>query len=258
MARLIWAVSDDLTHDDFLGGRLRIWQPRKGYRAGVDPVILAASVAAKPGQSVLELGCGVGVASLCLSTRVSNIKVTGVELQPEYAELAQRNGKDNGLPFDVVTADLRNLPGTLRQQRFDHVIMNPPYFDRAAGTSSDDAGKDIAFGGDTPLQAWLDIGARRVGPRGYLTLIQRMERLPEVLAGLQGRLGAFVVRPIAGRPNRAPELFLLQARQEGKTAFRMAPTQIMHEGDSHKGDQESYRAEVAAALRNGAELPILP
>ncbi len=259
MARLTWAVTDDdLTQNDFLGGKIRIWQPRKGYRAGVDPVILAASVPAKSGQTVLELGCGVGVAALCLAARVPGLHVTGVELQDSYAFLARRNAAENALPLEVVTADLQALPPDLRQRRFDHVIMNPPYFDRTAGTASEDAGKDIAFGGETPLRVWLDIGARRVGPRGYLTLIQRMERLPEVLAGLEGRLGAIIVRPIAGRAGRAPELFVLQARQEGKTPFRLAPTLIMHEGARHAGDQESYRPEVAQALRNGAELPILP
>lgn len=257
MARLIWDVTDDLTQDDFLGGKIKVWQPRKGYRAGVDPVILAASVPAKAGQTVLELGCGVGVASLCLAFRVSGLKLTGVEVQPDYARLAKRNGAENNFPFEVITADLRALPADLRQRRFDHVIMNPPYFNRTAGTASDDAGKDIAFGGDTPLHDWIDVAARRVGPRGYLTVIQRMERLPEVLEALTGRLGSFILRPIAGRTARAPELFLLQARQEGKTPFRMAPALIMHEGDSHAGDQESYTPAVSAALRSGAELPIL-
>lgn len=251
-------MTDDLTQDDFLGGLLRVWQPRKGYRAGVDPVILAASVAAKQGQTVLELGCGVGVASLCLAARVPDVRITGVELQPSYADLARRNAYENKAPLDVVTADLRHLPADLRQKRFDHVIMNPPYFDRAAGTAATDQGRDIALGGGTALADWLDIGARRVGPQGYLTLIQRMERLPEVLAALDGRLGSLVVRPISGRAGRAPELFLLQARQEGRAAFRMAPTLVMHEGSSHAGDQESYTAAVTAVLRHGAELPILP
>ncbi|MEJ8561739.1 methyltransferase [Yoonia sp. GPGPB17] len=251
-------MTEDLTQDDFLGGKIAIWQPRKGYRAGVDPVILAASVAAKPKQSILELGCGVGVASLCLAARVPDLEITGVEVQADYAKLARRNGQENALPFDVITADLRDLPTGLRQRRFDHVIMNPPYFDRDAGTASDDSGKDIALGGDTPLQDWLAVGAKRVGPRGYMALIQRMERLPDVLRALEGRLGAIVVRPISGRGGRAPELFLLQARQEGRTPFRMAPALIMHKGDSHAGDQESYRPDVGRALRSGAELPIWP
>ena len=122
----IWAVNSDLTCDDFLGGKLRVYQPRKGYRAGVDPVLLAASIPAQSGQTVLELGCGVGVASLCLSTRVSGLTVTGVELQKDYADLAAQNATENGASFDVVNADLRHLPADLRQKRFDHVIMNPP------------------------------------------------------------------------------------------------------------------------------------
>jgi tRNA1(Val) A37 N6-methylase TrmN6 len=257
MVRSTLAASDDLTCDDFLGGKLRIWQPRIGYRAGVDPVILAASVPAKSGDTILELGCGVGVAALCIAARVQDVQITGVEVQVDYAALAQRNALKNNMAFDVITADLRDLPADLRQKRFSHVIMNPPYFDRSAGTPSTDAGRDIAFGGDTPLSDWITTGAKRVGPRGYLTIIQRMERLPEVLSALEGRLGAIIVRPIAGRAARAPELFILQARQEGRAAFRMAPALVTHEGDSHGGDQESYMAEVSEALRNGEELPIL-
>lgn len=256
--RSILDDSDDLTCDDFLGGKLRIWQPRVGYRAGVDPVILAASIPAKSGEAILELGCGVGVASLCIAARVPDVRLTGVEVQPDYAALAQRNASENKIAFDVITADLRDLPADLRQKRFAHVIMNPPYFDRSAGTSATDAGRDIAFGGDTPLSDWITVGAKRVGPRGYLTVIQRMERLPEVLSALEGRLGAVIVRPIAGRLARAPELFILQARQEGRAGFRMARTLVMHEGESHAGDRDSYTAEVSTALRNGAELPILP
>lgn len=177
-------------------------------------------------------------------------------MQADYAALAQRNGIENNLPLEIVTSDLRALPASLRQRRFDHVIMNPPYFDRSAGTAAFDHGRNIALGGDTPLRDWLEVGARRVGPRGYLTLIQRVARLPEVLEALQGRLGALIVRPIAGRADKAPEHFLLQARQEGRAAFRMAPTLIMHEGVAHLADQDSYTPAVSDVLRKGAELPI--
>lgn len=249
-------MTDAISCDDFLGGKLRVFQPRIGYRAGVDPVLLAASVPAKPGDPILELGCGVGVASLCLAARVPGLQIIGVEVQPVYASLAERNARKNDADFTVFQSDLRQLPPDIRQRRFAHVIMNPPYFDRSTGTSATDAGRDLALGGDTPLADWLQIGTKRVGPRGYLTLIQRIERLPETLATLEGRLGSIIVKPIAGRINKAPELFLLQARQEGRAAFRMAPTLIMHEGTAHEGDKESYTAAVGAVLRNGAELPI--
>lgn len=246
----------DPTHDAFLGGRLRLWQPRKGYRAGVDPVLLAAAVPAAPGDTVLDLGCGVGAAALCLSTRVTDLRVTGVEVQPDYATLARRNAAENGLSFDVLNADLRRLPAPVRQMQFSHVIMNPPYLDRTTGPAASDTGRDLAFSGDTPLSDWIDIGIRRLAPKGHLTLIQRMDRLPDVVSALQDRLGSMVLRPIAARAGRAPDRFLLRGIQAGRAAFVMAPPLIMHEGASHQEDAESYTREVRAILRDGAKLDI--
>lgn len=245
----------ELTQDDFLGGQLSLWQPARGYRAGVDPVLLAASVPAVPGQSVLELGAGVGTAILCLGRRVAGLTLHAVELQSDYAKLASRNAADNQIEMDVHTADLTSLPSDLRQLQFDHVLMNPPYFDRTRTTPSDDPGRDIAFGGDTPLETWIDVAARRLGPKGGLSLIQRMERLPEVLAALQGRLGSVEVLPLAPRVGRRADLFLLRARKRGRAAFVLHPPLVLHEGDKHERDGESYRPEIMKVLRNGAALP---
>ncbi len=101
---------DDLTDDGVLGGRLMILQPRRGYRAATDPVLLAAAVPAKAGQSVLELGCGAGVASLCLGRRVPGLSLAGLELQPAYAALARANAMRNTLPLEVHDGDLADLP----------------------------------------------------------------------------------------------------------------------------------------------------
>jgi tRNA1(Val) A37 N6-methylase TrmN6 len=187
---------------------------------------------------------------------MSGVSVTGVEVQPEYADLARRNALENKADIAVVEADLAAMPDDLRQRQFSFVIMNPPYFDRRNGTGAADAGRDIALGGSTPLVTWLDVGIRRIAARGYLVLIQRMERLPEVLDGIGGRLGSIVVCPIAGRAGKPPELFLLKARQDGRAPFRMASPLIMHEGDTHQGDRESYAQAVREVLRNGAALRI--
>ena len=245
-----------LSRDAFLGGRLQVWQPRRGYRAGIDPVLLAAAVPAVPGQSVLELGCGGAVASLCLGARVPGLRLHGVEIQDDYAALARRNASENGTLITVTTADLRALPDALRMQSFDHVIMNPPYFDRDTGTGSDDPGRDVALGGETALADWLDIAARRLGPKGVLTLIQRVARLPEVLAGLGGRLGSVIVLPLAPRTGAAAELFILQARKSGRTPFRLAPQLVLHEGIEHDRDGVNYSSLVTGILRNGAALPL--
>lgn len=246
----------DLSCDNFLNGKVRVWQPINGYRAGVDPVLLAAAVPAKSGQTVLELGCGVGTASLCLSARVPELSITGVELQPEYAELACKNAAENKAPLDVITADLRALPADLRNQQFDHVIMNPPYYDRTASTAATDLGRDTALGGNTPLADWVTIGAKRLAPKGYFTLIQRIDRLPEVLTAVQTCLGSIIVQPIAARNGRNAGLFIVQARKNGRAAFQLAAPFVMHVGESHTADGESYTSKATAILRDGAELSI--
>lgn len=250
---LIWD-DEALTRDAFLGGLVQIWQPRRGYRAGIDPVLLAAAVPAVAGQTVLELGCGVGVAALCLSARVPGLRLQGVEIQDDYAALARRNALENTAPLTVTLADLRALPDELRMQSFDHVIMNPPYFDRTVGTASDDPGRDIALGGDTALADWLDVAARRLGPKGVLTLIQRMDRLPEVLGGVQGRLGSIVVLPLAARDGVSAEMFILQARKSGRAPFRFAPQLLLHNGIELTRDGKKYSPIVTEILRNGAAL----
>ncbi|MCF6234458.1 MAG: methyltransferase [Rhodobacteraceae bacterium] len=244
----------NLTNNDFLGGRLRLWQPRDGYRAGIDPVLLAACVPAFSGQSVLELGCGAGAAILCLATRVSGLALSGVEVQPEYANLANRNAVENNIALDVVTADLTDLPLKLRQISFDHIIANPPYFRNGAHTRARDAGRAKALGEETPLKVWVETAARRLAPKGHLHLIQRIERLPELLAACTGRLGSLEVLPFAARPGRASGLFILRARKGGRAGFRMHAATILHAGATHGDEPNGYTADINKILRNGSGL----
>lgn len=241
-----------LTQDALIGGRLRLWQPRAGYRAATDPVLLAAAVMARPGQSVLELGCGVGAALLALGLRVPDLALTGVERQPDYAELARRNAALNGLNPMIVTADLTALPAELKQP-FDQVLMNPPYFDPAAPGATD-PGRDAAQREDTPLAAWLAAGLARLAPGGWLTVIHRAERLPDLLAGLGGRAGAVAVRPLAPRADRAAGRVILRARKGARGPFRLLAPLILHEGPAHLADKDDFSAAARAILRDGAPL----
>ncbi len=246
--------ADDLTKDLFLNGALEILQPKAGYRAGVDPVLLAASVPAQAGDSVLELGCGAGVASLCLAARVFGVGLTSVELQENYADLARRNAGANGFEVAVHHADLRSLPPDVLQASFDHVIANPPYYLRSHGTAAQDAGREVALGGDTPLADWINVATRRLKPKGYLTIIQDAERLPALLAAIDGRLGSIKVLPLAPRIGRPAHLVILQARKGGRAAFRLLAPTVMHEGVAHDGDRESYTTLIRAVLRDGSAL----
>jgi len=250
-----------LTEDAFLGGRLRLLQPARGFRSGMDAILLAASVPARPGEAVLELGCGAGAAILALGLRVPGLALTGLEVQPAYAALARENARAAGLGLEVIEGDAGRPPPALGARAFGQVLMNPPFFDRAAGTRAQDAGRDLAHGGGgagceagAPLAAWLALGARRLAPGGTLTLIQRVARLPEVLAGLPPTMGSVEVLPLAPRRGRAPATLLLRARKGGRAPFRLRPALAVHEGPAHR-DGEDLAPALRAALRDGAAVP---
>jgi tRNA1(Val) A37 N6-methylase TrmN6 len=243
-----------LTRDAFLGGQVWAWQPEKGYRAATDPVFLAASVPARAGQSVLELGCGVGVASLCLSARVTGLALTGVELQTNYAALARRNAAANGADMTVTEADLRALPAALRDKSFDHVIANPPYY-AASSPAAQNRGRDRALREDTPLADWLEVGLRRLREGGYLSVIHLTDRLPDILAALQGRASAIAL-PLAARAGRPARRIIVQARKGRRSPFMLLPPLVIHQGDSHPGDGEYFTDAVRHITRDMGALDL--
>lgn len=242
-----------LTRDAFLCGKLQLWQPRDGYRAATDPVLLAAACPALPGQSVLDLGCGVGAAAMCLARRVPDLRLAGLELQAEYAALARRNAIENGITLQVEEGNLLDMPRPLRIN-FDHVIANPPYYPRG-GTPSPNPGRATALQiAETPLAAWVEAAGRRLAPGGWLTLICGADGLPEVLAAMAGKLGTAAVLPLAPRDGRPALRILIRARKTGRGAFRLLAPFVIHRGPAHDGDRESYTPRASEILRNGGSL----
>ncbi len=242
----------DLSNDAFLCGKFRLWQPIKGYRAATDPVLLAAACAAKSGQSVLDLGCGVGAASFCLGTRVPGLRQFGLELQSDYAALARRNADEAGIPLTVVEGDIQTIPAALRID-FDHVIANPPYYARGS-TPSPIAGRATAMQVDAPLEMWVAAASRRLSPGGWLTLICGADGLPAVLSAMGSKLGSASVLPLTPRDGHPALRVILRARKGGRAAFRLLSPLVIHQGPAHAGDRESYTGQANAVLRDGDSL----
>ena len=181
---------NEFTKDSFLGGGIRIWQPKKGYRAGIDPILLAASVNVSAGQKVLDLGCGVGTASFAIGYRVKNVELYGIEIQKVFADLADLNSKENGIEFQVECADISKLSSNITSKNFDHVIANPPYFDRKSSVRGINISKEKSFGDTRPISEWLKVAAKRAKPKGFVHFIVRSDRLIEIFTNMPNSLGS--------------------------------------------------------------------
>lgn len=240
---------DALTDDAFLGGRLHLWQPRRGYRAATDPVLLAACCPAKTGQSVLDLGCGAGAASLCLGVRVPGLALSGLELQPAYADLARRNAARAGVALTVVEGSVLEMPKLLRLD-FDHVITNPPYYP-PVGTPAADPGRNLALREEVSLADWIAAAKRRVAPLGWLTLIVRADRMGDALAGLGTQMGSVAIQPFAARDGREAGRVVIRARKGGRAALRLLAPFVLHDGADHPGDRDNHSPQAEDVFRRG-------
>lgn len=237
------------TEDLFLGGSVRLRQPASGYRAAVDPVMLAAAVDARPDQWVFEAGAGHGTAAICLARRVPGCRVAGIELQPALARLANDNARLNGLAaqVDVMVGDLGRPPPRVAPGGFDHVMANPPHLDAARSDPPPDGAKAFSrVEGNLGLGEWIDFMLRMAKPGGTLTLLHRADRLDEILHLLCRRAGGIVVFPLWPKRGRAAKRVVVRARKGSRAPTVVAAGMIVHEDD---GD---FTPEADAVLRGGA------
>jgi tRNA1Val (adenine37-N6)-methyltransferase len=245
---------EDTREDRLLGGRVRLIQPLRGYRAATDPVLLAAAISARPGERVLDLGCGAGAAVFCLAARVPGLELHGLEIQPAYLALAEENARLNGVAITLHAGDVAAPPRALRQLAFDQVMLNPPYHAGSA-VASPVPGRDMAHReGGASLGDWIAAALARLKSRGWLTVIHRAERAPELLRLLDGPAGAIALKPLVPRAGRDAGRVIIRARKGAKAAFRLLPPLVLHAGSAHLRDEDDFSPEAAAILRDAAAL----
>ncbi len=238
------------TDGALLDGRLSYRQFRHGYRSGIEPVLLAAGVPARPGQRVLEAGCGAGAALMCLCTRVDGLEGVGVEADPATAALARHNWDANGLDRLVLhRAPLGEIPDGVG--RFDHAMANPPWH-RADATASPLRRRDLARRARPGLLAeWIAGLAALLRPGGTLTLILpagQQARAGGLMCGTGG-LGEVTLLPFWPKPERAAKIVLMQGRRGSRGDSVVLPGLVLHQ------DGGRFTEAAERILRQGLALP---
>jgi tRNA1(Val) A37 N6-methylase TrmN6 len=244
---------NSLTEDAFLGGRLRILQPERGYRAGIDAVFLAAAIPANGGETIFEAGIGAGAAALCLISRTPAIHVTGMEVAARYAMMCEENAKRNGFGHllkvihgdvkEALRKDLAHLP---QHGTFAHAYANPPYFEDGKVTASPSLLKAQAhsFGPDD-LEVWIKVMSLMVSLRGTVTLIHRAESLGKILGAMDEKFGDIRVAPLYAREGTAASRVIVQGVKGSKAPMQLLPGLVLH------GEGNSFTPDADAVLREG-------
>jgi tRNA1(Val) A37 N6-methylase TrmN6 len=217
----------ETTEDAFLGGQLRLRQPKSGHRAGHDAMLLAAATSVHPGDRVVDFGAGVGAAGLAVAKRIAGIEMVLLEIDDALATLARGNAAANGIEAEVIAMDIASSADVfaaagLSPDSVDAVLMNPPFNDAARHRSSPDKSRETAHVAEaTTLEGWTHAARRILKSGGVLTLIWRADALAEVLAALDRGFGSLAILPVHGDPIAPAIRVLIRAIKGGR-----APTQI--------------------------------
>jgi tRNA1(Val) A37 N6-methylase TrmN6 len=242
---------DAISENAVLAGRVRLLQPERGYRAGVDAALLAAACDAGPGARVLEAGCGVGAALLAAAARRPEARFTGVERDPAAAALARRNVALNGLSerVEILEGDVAAGFRALGLAPFDAAMANPPYFDDPAALRAPAPQRRGAWIADDGLGAWAGFLLKAVRVGGSLTVVHRAERLGDLLGLLAPKAGSFQIRPVHPFADVPAKRVLVRAVKTGKAPLRLLPPLVLHARDGAK-----HTPEAEAILRGEAAL----
>jgi tRNA1(Val) A37 N6-methylase TrmN6 len=237
----------ETTEDAWLGGRLHLLQPKRGYRVAIDAALLAAATPLASGQKALELGAGVGAASLALAVRVADAQVDGVELQLAFAALAEENIQLNDLGTRVrcLQGDVLNLP--VAAGAYNQVLMNPPYLAEGGNDAGMDAAKRIAtIEGPARLDDWIRAAALALKPGGGLTIIHRADRLADILSSASAYgFGGITLYPLWPKAGEQAGRIIVHGRKGKGGRLIVSPGLVLHRPDG------SYTPEADAALRGG-------
>jgi tRNA1(Val) A37 N6-methylase TrmN6 len=242
-------LQGDLTEGHLLGGRVRYAQPRRGFRSGLEPVLLAAAIPARSGERVLEGGSGAGATLLCLAARVTAVQGLGIEQDPVAVAAARRNAASNGWPtLEFRHGDLGSLAAV---HDFDHACANPPYYSGAGTPSPDPLRRAAKAAGPETLRDWASVLGRSLRQRGTLTFILSAAVLPAAL----GAFAAAGCPPTAALPfwpkhGQPAHLLLVRGVKGSRAPFRLLPGKVLHTADG------GFTEEAQAILRDGTTLEL--
>jgi tRNA1(Val) A37 N6-methylase TrmN6 len=234
----------DITEDAFLGGRLRLRQPRRGHRAGHDAILLAAATDAKPGQCVVEFGAGAGAAGLALAARVGIIDLTLIDQDERLVALASESAALNRIACRTVALDVEAKAETfsaagLAPDSADCVLMNPPFNDPARHQPSPDTRRRTAHEAhSTTLDIWVHAARRLLKPGGALTLIWRSDGLSDVLAALGRGFGGIAVLPVHPKSDAPAIRVLLRAVKGSAAPLALLPAFVLN-GEAGRATEQA-------------------
>jgi tRNA1Val (adenine37-N6)-methyltransferase len=218
--------------DDLQNG-FHIIQSEKGFRYGIDAVLLSGYAVVRPGERVLDMGTGTGILPILLAAKTEGRAFTGLEIQEESADMARRSVAFNGLEdrIRIVAGDIKEAGTVFGPASFDVVVSNPPYMTGSHGLVNPEKARAIARHEVLcTLEDLVRETARVLTDRGRFYLVHRPFRLAEILYVLKNfRLEPKRMRLVYPYADKEPNMVLLEACKGGNPRIQVEKPLIVYE-----------------------------
>lgn len=230
------------TIDAFHQGGFHLVQPGTGgHRAGMDAMLLAATVPGTATGSLVDLGAGAGAAGLAVANRVRGVDVVLVERAPAMAECARKTlalvqnahlaPRVRIVEADATLRGKERIAAGLADRAHDHVIMNPPFNSGRDRTTPDPLRAEAhAMQSADLFELWLRTAGAILKPGGQVSLIARPESLASILAGLDRRFGGIEITPVCPRQADDAIRILVTAIKGSRARLILRDRIVIHEG----------------------------
>ncbi len=241
----------EVTKNNILNGFINLYQPKKGFRVGIDSILLASSVSSY--DNCLELGTGTGIVTLSLAKRFPLSKIIAIEKNKELIKIAKKNIilnnlKDlniqmiyDDLKKDSFLADLNNT--------FDRVVMNPPYFNKENFLLSLNNNKmDSKY--EDGIYLWFSAAYKKLKPKGYLNFIYRSEYLDMIMQYLNKDWGDIRIFPLWAKKGLPSKLIIVQAKKKSKSEVKLLSGLVLHNDDG------TYTEDCNSILMNTSNIDL--
>ena len=221
--------------DDLQLQGLRIIQKERGFRFGMDAVLLADFARVDERDRAADFGTGTGILPLLIAGRGGTAHIDALEIQPDMAEMAARSVALNNLAHKIVVhnlpverADEVIKPGTL-----DVIVCNPPYGVPGATLLNPEKGLSLArHQGEAGLAAWFKMAYKLLRGKGRFNMIYPAPRMLEAMTALsKARLEPKRFRLIYPAADKAANLALIEAMKDAKPMLHPEPPLIVYERD---------------------------
>lgn len=221
-------------------GYVIIQNPKK-FCFGMDAVLLSGFAQVKEKERALDLGTGTGIIPILLEAKTKGKHFTGLEIQPESADMAKRSVELNHLEskIEIVTGDIKDASKRFGASSFDVITTNPPYMIGNHGLKNAEDAKTIARHEVLcTLEDILRESSRLLPPKGRFYMVHRPFRLVEIIClmtkyGLEPKRMKLVY-PFA---DREPNMVLIEGLRGGKPRLTVEKPLIIYEEDGKYTDE---------------------